>query len=39
MNLFVDFFKFFKCRLFIKDSKIYRKRFVNNEALKKQITE
>ena len=33
LNLFADFFKFFKCRLFNNNSRKSAKRFVNNERV------
>ena len=33
LNLFADFFKFFKCRLFIDNSRKSAEIFVNNEKI------
>ena len=39
MNLFADFFKFFKCRLFNNNSRKSAKIFVNNENQNNEIIE
>ena len=39
MNLFVEFFKFFKCRLFDKIPENLKQIFVNNERSQKLIIE
>ena len=38
MNLFADFFKFSKCRLFIKILENLQKMVLNHEKLEKQTT-